>query len=483
MKTIRKIVILTILCSGFNKIITAQCNASFTYTTSSSSISATSTSTGTTSTSSYNWTLSNASGNFLTGSTSGSPVFNSLYNGTYHLYLSLIDSFGCSSTSATQTITISGGANAPACASSFTYSIGSVGSVTFTNTSPSDPYGNNVYYMDFGDGLYTNIANATHTYYYDSTYIITFNIQNPISACSSTSTQTIVINNAHPIPTCTAAFTYTIGSAGQVSFTGSYTGSASINTYNWNFGNGTSLNTQNPVYTYPYNGTYTVNLYIQDSLAACYSNTSQVLTITNAATAPCTPTVTFNMHQDSLNPQPGVWEISAYYSPQVTNAVWNWGDGTSSAGFAPTHNYSAAGQYTICVTVYSSCGDSSTVCQNDSLYRINHNNNPNSVISVTVINENGTGIKDNSTSDRVAVYPNPGSGVVKLQINNISSASNDARINVTNVLGEVVFSSSEKVSGNNFVSELDLQSLSNGSYFLKVDLGGRIYTNKFVIAK
>ncbi|MGZ3942768.1 MAG: T9SS type A sorting domain-containing protein, partial [Bacteroidia bacterium] len=179
----------------------------------------------------------------------------------------------------------------------------------------------------------------------------------------------------------------------------------------------------------------------------------------------------------------GVWYVSAYYSPQVTNAVWYWGDGTSTAGMSPGHNYASAGQYNICVTAYSACGDSAVACQNDSLYRNNQNNNPNSVISVTVLNENGVGIKTISQSQFVSIYPNPSTGIFTLQLKNISSGDSKAKIYVTNVLGEVVYLAEERLGNNSFSKEIDLQSAANGTYFVKAVVGSKIYNSKITISR
>lgn len=216
---------------------------------------------------------------------------------------------------------------------------------------------------------------------------------------------------------------------------------------------------------------------------AQYSNAAVVNT---AAT--CTATVTFVMHQDSLNPQPGVWEISSYYSPQVTSAVWHWGDGTSTAGLAPAHTYAGPGQYTICVTVYASCGDSSTVCQNDSLYRMNQNSVPNSVVSVTVLNENGNGnttsIKNSTKqTDQISIYPNPGTGLFALQLNDLSSSITAAEINITSILGELVYNSHERVINNSMSKEIDLRTISNGTYFMRIIAGDKTYSVKLILAK
>jgi len=490
---LQKTIGILFLWIGINVLGFAQCNPSFTYTTSVSTVSLTSTSTGTTSTTHYNWALSGAA-NVNYNSYSSTYVFSQLYNGTYTVTLTL-DSSSCSGTTS-QTFTISGGANAPACTASFTYSVGTSGQVTFTNTSPVDPLNNTSYSWNLGTHgnmyPYSTYNIPSYTYYYNGTYTVTLNASNSEDGCYTSATQTISITNAHPAVSCNSAFTYTLGAAGLVNFTSLYTGTAPGITYNWDFGDGSNnpYGSSTTSHTYAYNGTYNIQVSVRDTATNCDTGSvsPQTFTITNAATQPCTPTVTFRLYQDSINPQPHVWEVGSYYSWQVNNAVWHWGDGTSTAGLSPTHTYSVAGHYSICVTVYSSCGDSATVCQNDSLYRLSQNNSTNNtIISVTVLNVNNnqaTGIKTNTQeTTQVSLYPNPSVGLFTLQLNNISSTVSKAQISVTNILGEVIYSSQEEINNNTLSKEINLQNAVNGAYFMKVDIDGKTYTSKTIINK
>ena len=190
------------------------------------------------------------------------------------------------------------------------------------------------------------------------------------------------------------------------------------------------------------------------------------------------------MHKDSINPQPGVWEIGANYSTQVTAATWYWGDGSSTSGLNPTHTYATAGQYTICVTVFTACGDSSSTCESDSLYRLSHPNSTNSMISVTVLNDNATGIKTNTEETaQVSLYPNPNAGVFTLQLTNASAAVSKAQINISNILGGVIYSAQESLNNNALYKEIDLQNLDNGAYFMQVTIGNKVSTQKIIINK
>lgn len=131
-----------------------------------------------------------------------------------------------------------------------------------------------------------------------------------------------------------------------------------VNSVNWNFGDvssGSSNNSalSNPVHAFSSPGTYTVTAIAS---AACGSFTvAYPITIVNCA-APCTGTITVS--DTCLLSGTGFVFNSA--SP-ATAFAWNFGDPGSgvnniSASSGPTHTFTSAGNYTVTVTVTSSCG-------------------------------------------------------------------------------------------------------------------------------
>jgi PKD repeat protein len=424
----------------------------------------------------YSWDFEDGS-----GSTQISPSHSYYFNGTYTVSLHISDStYYCSNTTS-QVVTVSNG-NICNMKAGLTYTIMSNGQVAFTNSSTGMDTMTR-FIWGFGDGSEYWGSSTTHTYAYNGTYYVNLRVWDTLTNCNSSITDTIKITNTVNAPVCTASFIDSLDNNGLVLFISISSGAISSNTmYSWSFGDGGTSTIQNPYHTYSVNGTYLVTLHITDSLNLCFSSITDTINITNAGPAPCLPTVSFNMHKDSLNPQPGVWEIGASYSSQVTAAKWFWGDGSYTTGLNPTHNYATAGQYTICVRVYSACGDSTTICQNDSLYRLSHPNSTNSMISVTVLNVNATGIKTNiPETAQIALYPNPNAGVFTLRLSGASVTK--AQISISNILGEVVYSSQEQLSNNTFTKEIDLQNMANGAYFMQVSMGSYTKTQKIIINK
>ena len=83
-------------------------------------------------------------------------------------------------------------------------------------------------------------------------------------------------------------------------------------------------------------------------------------------------------------------------------------------------------------------------------------------------NRGPLGIEEN-TNNFFSIYPNPTNGVL-----NIKSATSITEITVYNNLGQLLFTSEEK-------NQIDISSLSQGIYFLKIqDESGQIETKKIL---
>ncbi len=83
----------------------------------------------------------------------------------------------------------------------------------------------------------------------------------------------------------TSSFTHVIGTANEVTFTDTSTDSdGTITHWVWNFGDGNSSATQNPVHTYAANGSYTVTLVVIDNLNGTAISSPTNLTVSGLTT-------------------------------------------------------------------------------------------------------------------------------------------------------------------------------------------------------
>jgi PKD repeat protein len=131
----------------------------------------------------------------------------------------------------------------------------------------------------------------------------------------------------------------------SVAFAGSAT---SALTWHWDFGDGDTSNLQNPVHEYLDQGFYEVCLTVHD---ACYfDQTCQVVEI---CTEP--PQAAFTSYLGGMT--------VSFSNETLVGAtyLWDFGDGLSSTEENPIHTYEVAGDYTVCLTAWNSCGEDS-VC-------------------------------------------------------------------------------------------------------------------------
>jgi len=315
------------------------------------------------------------------------------------------------------------------------------------------------YIGNLGDGTNSTQQSPSHTYTYNGVYYIYLTADTSMGGCGGTTWDSVIITNTQNTPTCTAAFTYTLGSNGQVSFSNTSSGTVVNPNYLWNFGNGNTSAVLSPSYSYLYNGSYNVTLYEYDSTntnLVCY--TSQLVTISNAPN--CGDSAYFYMYPDTS--QISTWYVNFYTNTgnSPLNAVWNWGDGTTSTGLNPGHTYASVGWYNICVTAYFACGDSSVYCHSDSIYKTG------SMISVYVINNtNGVhAVSQNLTL--LKAYPNPFSDA--LTVNFSSNENSKVHYTLFDVMGNEVVK--EYVSAKKGDNEIKMNTidLNKGVYFLNI---------------
>ncbi len=136
----------------------------------------------------------------------------------------------------------------------------------------------------------------------------------------------------------------------SVSFTDQSTGS--ISNWAWSFGDGGSSSSQSPSHTYTAAGTYSV------SLTVTGAGGSDTFTRTNyiSVSAPPPPPVA----NFSGSPTSGVGPLPVSFSDlssgSISTYAWTFGDGATSSASNPSHTYSAAGTYTVSLTVTGAGG-------------------------------------------------------------------------------------------------------------------------------
>ena len=168
------------------------------------------------------------------------------------------------------------------------------------------------------------------------------------------------------------------------------------------------------------------------------------------------PTVSFVLQKN--NSAADTWDAFPSYAFSINKAVWYWGDGTSTVGLYPSHTYAAPGLYKICVSAFTTCGDSASSCQNDSVYRLAYNSTNGVMVHINVIDQ-ATGIQQHANNSQLSIYPNPNSGTFTIETNSTEKQN----LMVFDVNGKLVLN--QTINGK---TSIDAGALAEGVYNISI---------------
>ncbi len=121
---------------------------------------------------------------------------------------------------------------------------------------------------DFGDGTGSNVQNPSHIYSQSGEYDVKLTIFT--QTCSSTFEEIVYVEDSSFNGSCQAFF-YPEFDSSSLTVTFYDLSMPTPTTWDWNFGDGTTSNLQNPTYTFSDTGVYTVTLMIGDSCQSAFS--------------------------------------------------------------------------------------------------------------------------------------------------------------------------------------------------------------------
>jgi PKD repeat protein len=137
----------------------------------------------------------------------------------------------------------------------------------------------------------------------------------------------------------------------QVSFyNASIASGTNINNWFWDFGDGTNSTIPNPVHLYNLPGSYNVSLNVQDG-RGCFSDSATIKNIIIYGK----PTANFLADNSCFGDSIKFTNLSklGFGSTQFDKVFWNFGDGTNSSIFSPSHFYNGPGTYSVTLTILS----------------------------------------------------------------------------------------------------------------------------------
>jgi PKD repeat protein len=199
------------------------------------------------------------------------------------------------------------------------------------------------YLWDFGDGGSATVYNPGHLYTAPGEYIVRLTVTNSSpggGGCDTYYTDTVTIYKD-----LVAGFTVKNVCLGEPVLFEDKTDKAGgvIQAWVWTFGPGKTSAKQNPEYTFPDTGSYTVKLKVQNG-NGCWDSITKVVVIYPIPTVSFSASVTGKTAKFTSTG-------SGLYS-----YVWDFGDGGTSNASHPTHTYISDSKYKVNLTVTDTNG-------------------------------------------------------------------------------------------------------------------------------
>jgi hypothetical protein len=285
---------------------------------------------------------------------------------------------------------------------------------------------------------------------------MTSSIACPVTAVTTASVTMTVTTTQTPVVTAVSSVGTTVctGTAVTYTATGEYGGSAPI--YAW-MRNGVFQGTGLSYTVVPNNGDE-IYCMMTSNYECRTANTVTSNKLTMTVTEPATPTV-------AVNANPGT-QISAGQSVTFTAVVTN-------GGSSPSYQWSVNGAAVSGATTASFV--STEIAHNDevSCSIVSSGTCGGQVASGSVVMKvNSVSVADVSGNNmQVQLMPNPNNGTFTVK-GTLSMVSGEATIEVTNMLGQVVYRSKAIVRNSNIEEHITLDNtLANGMYLLNVRTG------------
>ncbi len=245
--------------------------------------------------------------------------------------------------------------------------------IQFDGSASSDPDGDALTFAwNFGDGNSATGMMPAHTYISAGSFQVSLTVSDGTtdSAASVTSAE-ISAPPENIAPTANPGGPYNGEPGLPVAFDGSASSDPNGDTltYAWDFGDGAMGTGIAPTRTFAADGTYTVTLTVNDGS----SDSPIVSTTATIVTPPANSAPT----ADAGGPYAGdtgvavIFDGSASSDPDgdVLSYAWDFGDGDTGTGVAPSHAYAVAGAYTVSLVVndneFDSAAASSAVTISD----------------------------------------------------------------------------------------------------------------------
>lgn len=196
------------------------------------------------------------------------------------------------------------------------------------------------YTWDFGDGGTSSIPDPKHSYSSPGTYTVKLLVRNDYGS-SDLKTMARCIE-VFPMPV--AAFNVNTTSSCNLDQPFEFSSSQAVRLWQWDFGDSTTSALQNPKKNYSREGHYSIALTVTDNHGC---NDKQTKKNYLFASDKHLPEFTFDKNEGCVPLNVAFSNVS----PNVTEWLWDFGDGTTSTLNKPSHTYNNAGIYSVSLKI------------------------------------------------------------------------------------------------------------------------------------
>ena len=306
---------------------------------------------------SYLWNFGDGSPQIRTTTPGTSHVFNSV--GRYRVRLIAIDSSTCNIQDTSYVNIRVGDVQATLNFSPVKLSPCDSFKYRFDNASSAPvPFNDSSFTWDFGDGsprVVAGIVSVFHNYSAPGTYNVRL-VLTDTAYCNAPDSLTIQVRVAALVKA-----QFTTPPAGCVPYNAVFTNtSLAGQTFQWDFGDGSTSTDINPTHLYTVPGTYTITLIANDPGTCNITDTTRSTIIVASI-----PTADF-----SFAPVVPVENTPTTFtnlsSADAVRFIWKFGDGDTletNSRADVSHQYNATGTFNVCLTAFNVAGCPDTVCK------------------------------------------------------------------------------------------------------------------------
>lgn len=292
--------------------------------------------------------------------------------------------------------------------------------VKFTDESTGNP---GYWRWDLGNGTVSFLQHPAATYFNPGTYTIKLLVRNGAQADSVIKVSHITVY-ANPVVNFSASDTTGCFPL-NVQFTDLSTpGDGTVESREWDFGDGTISTEANPEHRYTSAGNYSVSLRIRNSHGCTQTITrTQYIQLNNGVKANFGFTV-----PNSCKPPTAVRFTNKSTGTGTLSFEWDFGDGNTSTQTNPVHTYTTTGTYSVQLRVHNNTGCADSIIQTNII-------NIGTVKSgftapALICNNTPFALINNTTPAPVGAYWSFGDGTFSTELNPVKTYAQAGNFNV-----------------------------------------------------